>query len=133
MLIRNYSCAPIISAFEVQFGLDLRALAPDDPRLDRSPFTRRLLSSVIRVLVLVVIVLIAIVFPSFDTIMAFLGSCLCSTICILVPLAVYLKTFQNKISKRERILDWVLVVSCSVMAVTGTVFAFIPRENLGIK
>jgi hypothetical protein len=65
MLIRNYSCAPIVSAFEVQFGLDVRALEPDDPRLDRSPFMRRLLGSVIRISVLIVIVLIAIAFPSF--------------------------------------------------------------------
>lgn len=65
MLIRKCSCAPIISAFEVQFGLDVRALQPDDPRLDRSPFMRRLLDSMIRISVLVVMVLIAIVFPNF--------------------------------------------------------------------
>jgi hypothetical protein len=65
MLIRKCSCAPIISAFEVQFGLDVRALQPDDPRLDRSPFMRRLLDSVIRISVLIVIVLIAIAFPNF--------------------------------------------------------------------
>jgi len=127
------SCAPIISAFEVQFGLDIRALAPDDPRLDRSPSMRRLIGSAIRVSVLVIIVLIAIVFPSFDRIMIFLGSCLCFTICIVLPCSFYIKIFQSKISKRERILNWVLIIVCSVLAVTGTVFAFIPREKLGIE
>src|SRR5204863_4890712 len=69
-LIRPCSCAPIISAFEVQFGLDVRMLQPDDPRLDRSPFMRKLLDSTIRILVLVVIVLIAIIFPSFVSYLA---------------------------------------------------------------
>jgi vesicular inhibitory amino acid transporter len=65
--------------------------------------------------------------------MALMGSCLCFTICICLPLAFYLKTFQSVISKREQILDWVLIIVCSILAVTGTVFAFIPREKLGIK
>jgi vesicular inhibitory amino acid transporter len=94
---------------------------------------RRLIDSTIRVLVLVVIVVIAIAFPSFDVIMSFLGSCMCFTICVILPVAFYLKTFQNVISKRERILDWVLIIVCSILAVTGTVFAFMPRETLGIK
>jgi solute carrier family 32 (vesicular inhibitory amino acid transporter) len=62
-----------------------------------------------------------------------MGSCLCFTICVVLPVAFYLKTFQNKISKRERILDWVLIIVSSVLAVAGTVFAFIPREKLGVK
>jgi solute carrier family 32 (vesicular inhibitory amino acid transporter) len=62
-----------------------------------------------------------------------MGSCLCFSICIVLPLTFYLKTFQSKISKRERILDWVLIIVSSILAVTGTVFAFIPREKLGIK
>lgn len=127
------SCAPIISAFQVQFGLDVRILEPDDPRRDRSPFMRKLLDSTIRILVLVVNVVIAIAFPSFDVIMSFLGSCLCFTICVILPVAFYLKTFHDVISTRERILDWGLIIVCSILAVIGTVFAFIPRELLGIK
>jgi solute carrier family 32 (vesicular inhibitory amino acid transporter) len=94
---------------------------------------RKLLDSTIRILVLVVMVVIAIAFPSFDVIMSFLGSCLCFTICVILPVAFYLKTFHDVISTRERILDWVLIIVCSILAVIGTVFAFIPREKLGIK
>lgn len=68
-----------------------------------------------------------------DTIIAFLGSCLCFSICIILPLAFYLKIFQNNISRRERILDWVLIIVSSILAVIGTVFAFIPREKLGVR
>src|SRR2546423_4625890 len=133
MLIRISSCSPIISAFEVQFGIDFRALAPDDPRRDRSPFMRRLISSIIRVLILIVIVVIAIVFPSFDSIMIVMGACLCSSICVVLPVAFYLKIFQSRISKRERILDWALIITFSILGVTGTIFAFLPRDELGIK
>lgn len=65
--------------------------------------------------------------------MIFMGNFLCFSICIVAPLAFYLKTFQSSISRRERILDWVLIIVSSIMAVTGTVFAFIPREKLGIR
>ena len=94
---------------------------------------RRFLRSTIRILVLVFIVLVAIAFPSFDTIMSIMGNSLCFSICIVLPLAFYLKIFGDKISKRERIVDWVLIVVCSVLGVIGTVFTFIPREKLGIK
>jgi vesicular inhibitory amino acid transporter len=65
--------------------------------------------------------------------MAFMGSCLCFSICIILPIAFYLKIFQNNISRRERILDWILIIVSSLLAGIGTVFAFIPPEKLGIK
>lgn len=126
------SCAPIISAVEVHLGLDLRALEPDDPRQNRSAFKRNLLRAIIKVLILVVIVAMAILFPKFDVVIGFLGSCLCFTICIILPLAFYLKTFKDAISLRERLLDWFLIIVCTILAVVGTVFAFLPRQKLGL-
>jgi solute carrier family 32 (vesicular inhibitory amino acid transporter) len=82
---------------------------------------------VIRVVTTAVIIFIAVVFPSFDRIMAFVGSCLCFTICIILPLAFYLKIFAREITFSERILDWVLLLTSSVMATWGTVWAFLPK------
>ncbi len=93
---------------------------------------RKLLGATTRVLVLVVIVVIAILIPNFDTIMALMGSCLCFTICVILPVAFHLKTFQSSISVQERVLDWVLIVVCSILAVVGTIFAFMPKEKLGL-
>lgn len=93
---------------------------------------RRLIDALIRILVVVVIVLIAIAFPSFDSIMVFMGSCLGFSICIIFPLAFYLKIFEGQISTRERILDWFLIIVCTILAVVGTVFAFLPKDKLGL-
>jgi len=118
---------PIISTLEVVFGVDGRSVA--SPAM--SGFGSGLVKIFIRVLINVVFVAISIVFPSFDRIIAFLGSALCFTICVILPLMFYLKIFGSEISMRERILDYVLVVISTVLAVIGTAFAFIPKEKLG--
>jgi vesicular inhibitory amino acid transporter len=70
-----------------------------------------------------------VVFPSFDRIMALMGSCLCFTICIILPIAFYLKIFGNEVPVRERIFDWVLLIISSIMALVGTVWVFLPKET----
>ena len=82
---------------------------------------------------IVLIVVIAIVLPNFDSIMAFMGSTLCFSICVILPLAFYLKIFGEDIALKERILDWILVVVCSIMALVGTIWAFLPKEMIGAK
>lgn len=76
------------------------------------------------------IVVLAVVFPAFDRIMAFLGSFLCFTICIIFPLAFYLKIFGKEISRRERILDWFLLVTSTILAAVGTVWAILPQDMI---
>lgn len=78
-------------------------------------------------------VVAAILFPDFDSIMALMGSALCFTICIILPVAFYLRIFGTDIPLKERILNWVLIISCSGMAVVGTVWAFLPKEKIGAK
>ena len=63
--------------------------------------------------------------------MALMGSALCFTICIILPLAFYLKLFGNEISMKERVFDWFLIMVCSIMAVIGTVWAFLPKDKIG--
>lgn len=93
--------------------------------------SRGLFKILIRILVIVVIVVIAIALPDFDSIMAFMGSTLCFTICIILPVAFYLKIFGTEIPLKERIFDWILIISCSIMAVMGTVWAFLPKQMIG--
>lgn len=90
----------------------------------------RSLKAMIRVVVLAVIVLMAIVFPSFDRIMALMGSALCFTICVILPLAFYLKMFGDDLSLRERVLDWSLLILSSMLAIIGTAWAFLPQEMI---
>lgn len=84
----------------------------------------------VRVFVVVMIVVLAVIFPSFDRIMAFLGSFLCFTICIIFPLAFYLKIFGKEISRNERILDWALLILSCILAAVGTIWSFLPQEML---
>ena len=61
---------PIVSTIEMLCGLDFHSV-PD--RADSS-WSRGLMKIVIRIAVIVVFVVVAILFPAFDSIMAFMGS-----------------------------------------------------------
>jgi solute carrier family 32 (vesicular inhibitory amino acid transporter) len=108
-------------------------MSPDSTLQGMSALTRGISKISIRILVVALIVVIAIVFPDFDSIMALMGSALCFTICIILPVAFYLKIFGADIAWKERVLDWTLIITCSVMAVVGTVWAILPKEMIGAK
>ena len=121
---------PIITTIEVLAGLDSRSLAASSGLDGMSGLSRGFLVCLIRIATIVVVVVIAIVFPSFDRIMALLGSVACFTICIILPLAFHLKLFGKEIAVREKLLNWLLIVVSAVMAMVSTVFAFFPSEML---
>jgi vesicular inhibitory amino acid transporter len=101
---------------------------PDSPALvGLSALSRGLLKVTIRIGTTLLIMVLAILCPSFDRVMALMGSAFCFTICIILPLLFYLKLFGSEIGMKERILDWFLIVVCSILAVVGTVWAFLPR------
>ena len=50
------------------------------------------------------------------------------SICIILPLAFNLKLFHGELTRGETVLDWCLIFVCSVMAVVGTVWVFLPRD-----
>jgi vesicular inhibitory amino acid transporter len=124
---------PIVSTIEIFAGLDAQAVAASPAMTGLSGYSRGLLKVFIRIIVVVVFVLIAIVFPAFDSIMAFMGSSLCFTICVILPLLFYLKIFGNQVSTKERILDWFLIAVCLVLAIVGTIFAFLPKSMIGAE
>lgn len=93
-----------------------------------SGFSRGLIKILIRVFTVVLFVVIAIAFPSFDRIMTLLGSVCCFTVCIILPLAFHLKLFGAELSGFEKWGNWVLIVLSGIMAVVSTVFAFFPKE-----
>ncbi|EDN06450.1 conserved hypothetical protein [Histoplasma mississippiense (nom. inval.)] len=98
-----------------------------------SALLRKTVQFTARIVTICIITFIAIVFPYFDRIMALIGASLCITICIILPVAFYLKIFGRSILFWERVVDWVLLGVGSVMAVVGTAWAFIPKENLGLR
>ncbi|PBP17692.1 transmembrane amino acid transporter [Diplocarpon rosae] len=124
---------PIVSTIEVFSGLDNLSVSDSPAFTGLSGYTRGILKIVIRILVIITFVIIAIIFPAFDSIMAFMGSMLCFTICVILPLLFYLKIFGKEIPLQERILDYVLIAVCTVMATVGTIWAFLPKSLIGAE
>ena len=116
---------------EILCGLNVRSVSPSAGFLGLPGYTRGFLKCAIRIVTSIVFVLIAILIPSFDTIMALCGSALVFGICIIFPLSFHLRQFGKEISQRERILNWLLIVVCSIMALVGTVFVFLPKDLIG--
>jgi vesicular inhibitory amino acid transporter len=122
---------PIVSTLEVLFGLDTRSLAMSSSIDGMSGLTRGVLKITLRMVTIVIFVIIAIVFPSFDRIMTLLGSVACFSICIILPLAFHLKLFGKEISSGEKTMNWVLIIVSTIMAIISTVFACLPKEMIG--
>lgn len=116
---------PLVATFEVLCGVGVMGHSHSHGQPEND---QKFLRIAVRIFTVALIVVLAVIFPSFDRIMAFLGSFLCFTICIIFPLAFYLKIFGKEISRRERIFDWFLLISSSILAAVGTVWAFLPRE-----
>ena len=122
---------PIISTLEIMFGLDNRSLAASSSLDGMSGLNRGIFKFSLRIICLIVFVFIAIIFPSFDRIMTLMGSVACFSICIILPVGFHLKLFGKELGKAEKIMNWVLIVSSTIMAVVSTAFAFLPRELIG--
>jgi vesicular inhibitory amino acid transporter len=122
---------PIIATLEVLLGLDSRSLGISSSMTGMSGLNRGLCKFFLRIFVIIIFVIIAIVFPSFDRIMTLLGSVACFSICIILPLAFHLKLFGQELGKGEKMMNWALIILSTVMAVVSTVFACLPKELIG--
>ncbi|KAH8821575.1 transmembrane amino acid transporter protein-domain-containing protein [Xylogone sp. PMI_703] len=124
---------PIVSTIEMFCGINASDTSSSESGSRISTYTNKMLKISIRIFVILLFVIISIVFPAFDSIMAFMGSTLCFTICVILPLMFYLKLFGKEISLRERIFDYFLIFVCSVLAIVGTVWAFLPKSLIGAE
>ncbi|PYI22133.1 hypothetical protein BO99DRAFT_30943 [Aspergillus violaceofuscus CBS 115571] len=124
------NCRPLVATIEVLCGLVPRPEGQSIQHGAMKSVLREASKAAIRIAVIVLIVCMAVVFPSFDRIMALMGSALCFTICIILPLAFHLKIFGKEISPRERLLNWSLLVISSILALIGTAWSFIPQETI---
>lgn len=74
---------PIVATAEVLLGLHTQSVAaPTAGMLGLDMSVRGALKIVVRVGVIALFLVMACLFPAFDTIMAFMGSALCFTICV---------------------------------------------------
>ncbi|PWY64987.1 transporter [Aspergillus heteromorphus CBS 117.55] len=124
------NCRPLVATVEVLCGLGSGPELDTDHSKSMKSMLQRLTRATIRIFIVATIVFMAVLFPSFDRIMALMGSALCFTICIILPLAFHLKIFGDQISGEERLLDWFLLILSSVLALVGTAWSFLPQETI---
>lgn len=126
---------PLITTADVLCGIHQQhPHHPDVP----SAATRRtlMINSVIRgsirLAIVLILLVISIAFPAFDSVCAFLGAALCTLISIILPISFYLKLYDGEVTPRERSLLYVLLVVFSIFGLVGTVWTFLPKELIGI-
>lgn len=127
---------PMTDTINKKFYLDLRQMDPKARLHSEKSIKHRVARGSIAVMANLIQLGISIGFPDFDSIMALMGSALCFTICIILPVSFYLRIFSSEgkeISLAERILDWSLLVVCVSLAVLGTVFAVLPKDKIGLS
>lgn len=124
---------PIVSTIEILAGLDARAVSDNTSMIGLSAWTRGILKIIVRIAIVVLLVVIAVVFPAFDSIMAFMGSALVFSVSVIMPLLFHVKIFGPELSRTERIGNYVLIGFSSLLAVVGTIFAFVPKSAIGAE
>ena len=126
---------PIMDTMNKKFLIDLRQMDVKARQYSEKSFTHRSARASIGIMVNFVQLGVSIWFPDFDSIMALMGSALCFTICIILPVAFYLKIFwgSNEIKLPERILCICLIVLCTGLGILGTIFACLPKDKIGAQ
>ncbi|KAI9476164.1 MAG: transmembrane amino acid transporter protein-domain-containing protein [Benjaminiella poitrasii] len=71
------------------------------------------------------IVVLSFLLPNFDQVMSLLGALFSFIISGIFPLMCYLKLFKHSLSRWQILLNYVLVIIAVIMALAGTVRAFI--------
>lgn len=84
----------------------------------------------LRIIIVIVIIFLSVACPSFDMVMAFSGSALCTTICVVLPVLFYLKICHERIGLVERVICRILVVSGVIMALAGTVSVMVASAGV---
>lgn len=124
---------PIVTTVDALSGLNDVPMSFDGlfgGKISPKSFFLRVAKACVRLGVVLAFVYLSIVFPDFDRIIAFFGASLCITICIAGPIAFYLKIYGDEVPKWEKWLNYVLFAIYFIMAVVGTVWCFIPPEQL---
>lgn len=79
------------------------------------------LQILIRLLVTSMLVAIAVLVPDFDKVIGIMGSALCCTISVILPLLFHIRLCGDEMSSLETCLDCLLIGGGTIVAASGTV------------
>lgn len=107
---------PLISVYEKFFDMDSAVIYKNGKRIHPMTVSR----IVARILLLLLLLVLSLVFTSFGRVVAFLGSAICLTICVTLPLMFHLKFNADEILPLEKFLTRFGVAVGIIGAVLGT-------------
>jgi amino acid permease len=81
-----------------------------------------------RTILSALVAFIAIVYPGFERVIGLLGSLFSVMVSAIFPLSCYIKLFDTTIQRKEKICIWIILIICSVMALVGTIWSFLPEK-----
>lgn len=122
------SARPLITTADVLCGVHQEQVPISG---SERPWLLPLYRAAIRICVVLILLVISIVFPAFDSVCAFLGAALCTLISVILPLAFYLKLYWKDISSTEKIISWITLVIFSIFGIVGTIWTFLPKDLVG--
>ncbi|CCH43488.1 Vesicular inhibitory amino acid transporter [Wickerhamomyces ciferrii] len=74
-----------------------------------------------RFVVTLIFLITSLIFTDFGRIMSFLGSAICFSICIIYPLAFYLKLYHDELSNLQKTISYIGIIIALIFAVSGTI------------
>ena len=85
-----------------------------------SDLLMRFASSIIKLVLTAVAVIVSIYFPSFNFLCALVGMVCTMSVSVIFPAAAHLKMFNNRLGLLEKFLDWSFVIVGIALAIIGT-------------
>lgn len=114
---------PIISVYEKHFHMnDTSVLTYKNGKRHHPMTLQRVLA---RVLLMGALFIVSLIFTSFGRVVAFLGSAICCTICVSLPLMFYLKFFADELSTLQKIFIRIGIAVGFAGAILGTFASFV--------
>lgn len=111
---------PIVSIFDSMFGvIHINEALPKPQQL-----YLKIIRIFNRLIVNAMFVVIAILFPEFDKLIAFLGAALCFMICFILPCLFYLRICRQTVKPWERTVCHITILVSSILSVLGVHASF---------
>jgi len=105
-----------LTMFPLALGFEemLTGILPSDLAME-------LIDSLVKIILIVLSLAVAIFFPSFSFLCSLVGLICTMIVSVIFPAMAHLKLFGSELSMLDKIIDWLLVVGGSTVAVVGTI------------
>ncbi|ODV60993.1 Avt1p ASCRUDRAFT_34883 [Ascoidea rubescens DSM 1968] len=114
---------PIISILDYFMNLNEEEIIDENDADFSKSLYKKIMKIFNRVFVNFLFVIIAIIYPQFDKILALMGSALCFLICLILPCLFYLTICKDSITAKERVICYLTIFISSILSIIGTIAA----------